>query len=109
MISDTLETRRIQGLVVLMSCLPNNGKCREVFELALALDHRAPSARLYPPTMPDPGRGHQPWLESLWARSDLSADERRLIEWQNSHKNMEVAIREFKPVHEKLDGIWISE
>jgi DurN substrate-assisted peptide maturase len=105
-ISDTHHIRRIQSVVVLLSCLPNNGKCREIFELALALDHGPPLSRLCAPRE-DLVRGHQPWLESLWARPEMDTDERRLIEWQNCHENMEVAIREIKAVHEAIDGIWM--
>ena len=103
-IVDTPEIRQIQALLVVLSCLPNDGKCREIFEVALACDHRQRLARLSAPGTPDPVRGHQPWLESLWARPDMDADERKLIDWQNSHENMEVAIREIRAVQDKIDG-----
>ena len=46
---ETAELRRIQYLIVLLSCLPRGGKCREVFELALALDEVPQMARVSPP------------------------------------------------------------
>ncbi len=108
-ISDKREIRRIQGLILLLSCLPNDGKCREVFELALALDHRPTVQRLSSPGTSDGERGHQPWLESVWARANLSADEREIVEWQNRAENMEPAIREFRAIEDKLPDIWFLE
>lgn len=105
-VTPTSTIRRIQGLIVLMSCLPSDGKCRELFELALALDSVRATSLLTPPGEPSSGRGHQPWLESLWARADLSPAERRVVEWQNSPENMEVAIREIQCLQDALAEIW---
>ncbi len=108
-LSDKREIRRIQGLILLLSCLPNDGKCREVLELALALDHRPTVQRLHAPVAANDERGHQPWLESLWARADLSADERKIVEWQNRAENMEPAVGELRAIEEKLPDIWFLE
>ncbi len=97
--------RRLQGLTVLLACLPKDGRCREMFELALALDHEPVVSRLTPPGEPDPSRGHQPWLESIWARSDLSPQERQLVERQNDHEYMEGAIREMSFVQEAFSRL----
>ena len=102
--ADTI--RRIQGLIVLMCSLPADGKCREILECALALDHGRITPLLCAPGEPDRSRGHQPWLESLWARSDLTPDERRVVEWQNSPENMEAAIRELRSIQGTLEDIW---
>ena len=76
-----------------------------MLELALALDYEPVLSRLTPPGEPDPFRGHQPWLESLWARPDLSAQERQLVEWQNTNDNMEGAIREINLVRESFNRL----
>jgi Family of unknown function (DUF5950) len=107
MAPETVELRSIQYLIVLLSCLPADGKCREVLELALALDEGPQVARLTPPDDGlDAGHGSLRWLESLWAREDLSPDEREVVWWQNDGQNMEAAIRELKAVEDRLGTTW---
>ncbi|TMK43950.1 MAG: hypothetical protein E6G66_14665 [Actinobacteria bacterium] len=104
---ETAELRRIQYLIVLLSCLPRGGKCREVFELALALDEVPQMARVSPPNDLDTHEGSRLWLESLWAQEDLSPEERRVVWWQGTNENMEDAIRELKAVESRLGETWI--
>jgi hypothetical protein len=104
---ETAELRRIQYLIVLLSCLPRDGKCREVFELALALDDVPEMARLSPPKDLDSHQGSRLWLESLWAQEDLSPEERGVVWWQSTGENMEAAIQELKAVESRLGETWI--
>jgi hypothetical protein len=105
--TDKVELRSIQYLIVLLSCLPRDGKCREVLELALALDEGPQVARLTPPEDGlKTSQGSLRWLESLWAREDLSPDEREVVWWQNDGRNMEAAIRELKAVEDRLGTTW---
>lgn len=104
---ETAELRRIQYLIVLLSCLPRDGKCREVFELALALDEVSQVARLSPANDLDTHEGSRLWLESLWAQEDLSPEERRVVWWQGTNENMEAAIRELKAVESRLGETWV--
>ena len=97
----------INYLIVLLSCLPRGGKCREVFELALALDEVPQMARVSPPNDLDTHEGSRLWLESLWAQEDLSPEERRVVWWQGTNENMEDAIRELKAVESRLGETWI--
>src|ERR1700760_2285186 len=78
------ELRCIQYLIVLLSCLPRDGRCREVLELALALDEGPQMARLTAPNNDlRTNEDSLAWLESLWAREDLSPKERAVVWWQN--------------------------
>jgi hypothetical protein len=103
----TLELRRLQGFALLLSCMPSDGKCRELFELALALDNKPILDRLVPPEDLAAPHGFQAWLESIWAREDLSPEEHEVIWWQNSPENLEVAIGELRAIEDRLDGKWI--
>jgi hypothetical protein len=100
------ELRRIQFLIVLLSCLPRDGKCREVMELALALDEGPQIARLTGAHDLGTNDGLRLWLESLWAREDLSPEERAVVWWQNDGPNMDAAIRELKAVEAGLGATW---
>ena len=100
------ELRRIQFLIVLLSCLPRDGKCREVLELALALDEGPQLARLTASNDLGTNDGVRLWLESLWAREDLSPEEREVVWWQNDDRNMDEAIRELKAVEARLGTAW---
>jgi hypothetical protein len=94
--------RHIQGLLVILMCLPKDGKLREAFELALKLDEGPILSRINPPSDPDSFVGLKAWLESLWAVDGLTAEEQRLVEWQNSPENMQAAIQEMIAIAAKV-------
>jgi hypothetical protein len=106
---DKQEIRRVQLLVVMLSCLPREGKCREVLQLALALDEGPALERIVPLGVPDPDRDLQPWLEAFWLAGDVSADMRELVWWQNSSDNMVAAVREIKAIQDRLEGAWLLD
>ncbi|GCE46088.1 hypothetical protein EI42_01200 [Thermosporothrix hazakensis] len=93
------EIRQIQMLLVLLSHLPPDSMLREIFEHAMALPHDPWAARVTPVTDTS-FYGLKTWLESLWARDGLSADEQRLVDWQRSGKNIEIAVRELKAIQQ---------
>ena len=109
--------RQIQGLAVLLSCLPANGRLREFFLLALSLDEGPWLNRISPLTDPTQDEGIQAWLnridpaadatsdealrswlESLWMRSGLSSHEQDMVDWQTDSDNMSAAIAEYLAV-----------
>jgi len=95
------EIRQMQMLMVLLSCLPENGKVREVLELALALPHEPCQSRIHPP-MDTSFRGLKIWLESLWIREGLTPDEQELVNWQRSGEHMIAAVQELKEAQQKI-------
>lgn len=103
---ESVEIQRIQGLIVLASCLPPAGRCQDVVIKALALDHQPPLSRLStPPTFGGP-HAYQQWVESMWGRLDLSREESEVVWWQNTHENMEVAIEEIRAIQNRMGGRW---
>lgn len=96
----------MQALVALCACLPRTGKCREILELALAVDERPVLARLGPLEDPEAPHGFQQWLESLWMAEDLSQEEQDIIWWQNVVENLRSAIGELKFIEDRLGGTW---
>lgn len=101
------ELRCLQFLIVLASCLPPEGKCREGLDLALALNATAPLSRLAPPADLETNEGVLAWLDTLWSREDLSADERDLVWWQNDGPSMDAAIRELKAIQDRMGRAWV--
>jgi len=95
------EIRQMQMLMVLLSCLPSNGKVREALELALALPHEPCLSRINPP-MDTSFRGLKTWLESLWVREGLTPDEQELVDWQRSGEHMIAAVQELKEAQQKI-------
>lgn len=95
------EIRQIQVLMVLLSCLPPDGKVREVLELALALPHKPCLSRMSPPRDTS-FHGLKTWLESLWIREGLSPDEQKLVDWQRSGENIIAAVKELKEAEQKI-------
>jgi hypothetical protein len=113
--------RQLQGWAVLLSCLPPDGKARELFSLALSLDEaswldritpviapeadegiKAWLARIAPPTDPGGDQDLKEWLEYLWIRGSLSPEEQKLVDWQSDADNMAAAVAEFLAVLERL-------
>src|SRR4051794_32349196 len=103
--------RHIQALAVLLSCLPPDGKARELFLLALSLDDKPWLDRIAPVVDPEgdegvaawtdrinPALGAESndalneWLECLWIRSDLDAGEQALVDWQTDSDNTNAAL-----------------
>ena len=99
---NTLPVRQIQGIAILLSCLPADGKLREFFTLALDAPHNEVLGRIEPPADPDSDEGYLTWLEGLWGADDSSAGEKRLVDWQANPDNMTAAVAELKAVAEKL-------
>jgi hypothetical protein len=95
------EIRQVQLLMVLLSCLPADGKVREVLKVALALPHEPCLSRVSPPK-DSSVRGLKNWLESLWVREDLTPAEQKLVAWQRSGENMIAAVQELEEVEQKI-------
>jgi len=95
------EIRQVQMLMVLLSCLPSEGRVREVLKLALALPHEPCISRVSPPGDASV-HGLKSWLESLWVREGLTSDEQKLVDWQRSGEHMIAAVQELKEVEEKI-------
>lgn len=95
------EIRQVQMLMVLLSCLPSDGKVREVLELALALPHKPCLSQVSPPRDTS-FHGLKTWLESLWIREGLTPDEQKLVDWQRSGENMIAAVQELEEVEQKI-------
>ncbi|MGH2708613.1 MAG: DurN family substrate-assisted peptide maturase [Actinomycetota bacterium] len=98
----TVAIRYIQGLTALLSCLPANGKARELLSLALELDEGPWLDKIGPPSDPDSDEGMKAWLESLWAQGGLTPEEQQLVDWQNDSDNMSAAIDEVQAIAAKL-------
>lgn len=94
--------RYIQGLTALLSCLPANGKARELLSLALELDEGHWLEKVGPPSDPDSDEGMKAWFESLWAQGGITDEEQRIISWQNDSDNMSAAIQEIEAVAAQL-------
>jgi hypothetical protein len=113
--------RQVQALTVLLSCLPPDGKARELFSLALALDEAPWLERIAPVVDPErdegvaawidrinPGLDSESnealndWLECVWIRSDLDSGEQALVDWQTDSDNMNAALAEYLGVLGKL-------
>lgn len=101
------ELRRLQGVVLLLSSLPPQGKCSEIFRKSLALDHEPMLERLTPYS-PNGLHGFQQWLESIWAQDDLSPGEDEVVWWQNDAEgNLAGAIAELKAVSDRTGPEWV--
>src|SRR5436189_6335319 len=98
---ETVIIRHIQGLTVLLACLPSGGRVRELFALALALDEGPVLDKIGPPSSPDDD-GLKAWLEALWAEDSVTPDEQKIVDWQKDSDNMSAALTEFKDVGTKL-------
>ncbi|HKR48618.1 MAG TPA: DurN family substrate-assisted peptide maturase [Pseudonocardiaceae bacterium] len=96
-----MDIRRIQALMILASCLSPEGDLARMLRYALVLPGEAWLSRSIPITDTS-FAGTKTWLESMWTNGDLSPDEQRLLDWQNSAENMESAVRELKGIEEKL-------
>ncbi|MGA9314147.1 MAG: DurN family substrate-assisted peptide maturase [Solirubrobacteraceae bacterium] len=99
---ETVAVRQIQGLAVLLSCLPANGKCRELFTLALDSPERPTLDRIAPPENPDSADGLKSWLEGHWGADGATAEEQKILKWQADPENMTAAVGELKAVADKL-------
>lgn len=97
-----VSIRYIQGLTALLSCLPANGKARELLSLALELDEGPWLEKVGPPSDPDSDEGMKTWLESLWAQGGITDEEQRIVSWQNDSDNMSAAIQEIEAVAAQL-------
>lgn len=95
------EIRQIQMLMVLLSCLPPDGKVCEVLKLALALPPEPVLSRLTPPKETS-FEYLKTWLGSLWACEGLTSEEQELVNWQRSVVNIPAAVQELKAAEQKL-------
>jgi Family of unknown function (DUF5950) len=100
------EVRRVQYLMLLCSLLPPDGKLAEVLKLALSLHEEPFLARTKPVTDLHP-QTTKNWMESIWLRDEMPADEEELIAWQNDVPSMNSAIAELTNVERQL-GIRLS-
>jgi hypothetical protein len=115
--------RQLQAWAVLLSCLPPDGKARELFTHALSLDEGPWLDRLAPLVDPEGDEGIsawlgrigppadaaaddalKEWLEYLWIRGTLSPREQELVDWQCDSDNMTTAVAEYLTVVDTLLG-----
>jgi hypothetical protein len=94
---DRVLIRQIQGVAVLLSCLPADGKVRELFTLALDSPPDVWLDRVRTPDDPDSHEGMKAWLEGVWGR-EAAAEGRRIAEWQSDSDNMTAALAELRAV-----------
>jgi hypothetical protein len=105
---------RLQLIALLLACLPNDGKSRELLEMALDLDPTRLLTCLRPPREEDAALGMtvspgiKDWILSLWTE-DMSAAERSFLWWQNTPENMVQAVAELQAVDAKLNGQWLLD
>jgi hypothetical protein len=99
---DRVLIRQIQGVAVLLSCLPENGKVRELFTLALESPQGVWADRVTTPDDPDSAEGMKAWLETVWAPEGMAAEGRKVAEWQADTANMTAALAEFRAVADRL-------
>jgi hypothetical protein len=95
---DTVLIRQIQGLTVLLTCLPAGGRLRQLFTLALESDERPWLDRVGAPDDPDSADGMKAWLEGMWAPDRISEPQQKIVDWQNDSDNMATAIAELRTV-----------
>ena len=100
---DQIIIRQIQGHMVLLSCMPANGKLREAFELALGVDEGPILEKVGRPEDPDDWDSYRQWLAKLWAVDSVAPDEQGLVDWQKDSDNMNAAIGEWKELIAKLN------
>ena len=98
--------RQIQQLMMLCALLPPDGKLRELLGTALSLHEEPVLARTTPQTDLHPFASRE-WLESIWAKSDLSPQEKELVDWQNDTDNMAAAMRELADAEKQL-GVMLT-
>lgn len=95
------DIRRIQALMLLVLCVSPDGDLGRMLGYALALPGE-PWLSRSAPIADTSFAGTKAWLESMWANEELSPGERKIIDWQNSFKNIEAAVRELKAIEEKM-------
>ncbi|MDL4773539.1 MULTISPECIES: DurN family substrate-assisted peptide maturase [Thermomonosporaceae] len=97
-----IETvRQIQGLMLLCSVLPPDGKMREMLKLALEVRNEEFPADIEPISDLHP-QATKTWLEFFWTRVGISAKERELIDWQNDKPKMDIAVEELQKAERQL-------
>jgi hypothetical protein len=99
---EKVTIRQIQGIAVMLSCLPAGGKCREFFTLALDSPEDAWLKRTSRPDEPESDDGIKSWLEDLWNPENLSPEAKKISDWQNDPDNMVTALAEFQTLADKL-------
>jgi hypothetical protein len=102
---DRVLIRQLQGIAVLLSCLPAQGKARELFTLALASPYHVWQDKVQASDDADSDAGMKTWLEGVWAREDLSGDARKLVDWQADSDNMTAALAELRDVASTLAAV----
>lgn len=98
---DRDEIRQLQVLLALCSCLPPDGKLHEMFKIGLELSQDSWLARVAP-VADESIDGLRTWLETLWLDGGLTANEQKIVDWQNNSENMQAAVQELKQVQEKI-------
>jgi hypothetical protein len=100
--------RRVQSLLIFCSLLPADGKLREILALALSLREDPILSRITPMTDIQPHAAKE-WLEAVWLRNGLSAEEKELVHWQNDSDNMAAAISELTTVEQQVGVRLVAE
>ncbi len=94
------EIKQVQLLMVLLSCLPQDGKLREVLRLALDVPDDEALANVTPcPVVSTDGL--RSWLNEVWG-GELSERMQELVRWQRDGRAMQQAIRELMEVQDQL-------
>ncbi|MCW2610576.1 MAG: hypothetical protein QOC93_12 [Actinomycetota bacterium] len=106
--TDVDPIRRIQELMVLCAVLPPDGKLREILQLTLALHEEPVLSRMTPVADLHP-HAVKAWLESLWLREGLSAEEKEVVAWQNDTHNMGPALQELKEAEHQIGYSLIAQ
>jgi hypothetical protein len=99
---DRVLIRQIQGVAVLLSSLPADGKARELFTMALDSPAHVLADRVAAPDDPDSDAGMKAWFEGLWTGGDVPDEARQLVEWQADSDNMTAALAELRAVAGRL-------
>lgn len=94
------EIKQVQILMVLLSCLPANGKLREALRLALEVPDEEALANVTPCRLVSTD-GLRTWINTIWS-GELGDGMRDLVEWQRSSENMKAAIQELMEVQDRL-------
>jgi hypothetical protein len=99
---DNVLIRQIQGLAVLLSSLPADGKARELFTMALETPEDMWRERVSAPDDPDSDAGMKAWLEGVWERESMPDAGRKIVDWQAESQNMTAALGELRAVADRL-------
>jgi hypothetical protein len=94
------EIKQVQLLMVLLSCLPPDGKLREVLGMALEVPQSDALARVTPCAEVSTD-GLRSWLTTIWG-GEHGAEMQALVDWQKNGENVKAAVKELLDVEDRL-------